>query len=167
MEEIFDVVDEHDQVIGQAPRSIVHRDRLLHRATHVLVFNSAGHVLMQLRSATKDEYPLCYTSSASGHVGAGETYDATAVRELQEELGIAGKPEFLTILPASAETAFEFTAVYRIESDHPPKPDPAEIEAIEWTSWSDLTRRLQDERERFSPPFRAIIEWYTRHRLAK
>ena len=41
-EEIFDVVNERDEVIGRAPRSEVHARGLLHRATHVLVFNSRG-----------------------------------------------------------------------------------------------------------------------------
>ena len=41
-EEIFDVVNERDEVIGQQPRGEVHRLGLMHRAVHVLVFNAAG-----------------------------------------------------------------------------------------------------------------------------
>ena len=80
-EEIFDIVDDQDRVIGQMPRSEVHRQKLLHRAVSIFVFDSRGRLLLQQRSATKDEYPLRYTSSASGHVSAGETYDETAPRE--------------------------------------------------------------------------------------
>ena len=43
-EEIFDVVNERDEVIGHEPRSEVHRLGLMHRAVHVLVFNAAGQV---------------------------------------------------------------------------------------------------------------------------
>lgn len=85
MEEIFDVCDEHDRVIGQAPRSVVHAQGLLHRAVHVFVFNSAGELLLQMRSRHKDEAPLQFTSSASGHLGAGETYEAAAPRELDRK----------------------------------------------------------------------------------
>ena len=162
MDEIFDIVDEQDRVAGQAPCHIVHRDRLLHRAVHILVFDLENRVLVQLRSESKDEYPLCYTSSASGHVAAGETYDVTAVRELQEELGITSNVEFLTKLPASNRTANEFTAVYRMTTDQPLTPDPDEIAAIEWLTWHELLNRLRSEPERFSPPFREIIAWYTR-----
>ena len=49
-EEIFDVVNERDEVIGQQPRSEVHRLGLMHRAVHVLVFNAAGQVFLQKRS---------------------------------------------------------------------------------------------------------------------
>ena len=41
-EEIFDVVNERDEVVGQQPRSEVHRLGLMHRSVHVLVFNAAG-----------------------------------------------------------------------------------------------------------------------------
>ena len=48
-EEIFDVVNERDEVVGQAARSEVHRRKLKHRAVHVLVFNSRGEVFLQKR----------------------------------------------------------------------------------------------------------------------
>jgi isopentenyldiphosphate isomerase len=44
-EEIFDVVNERDEVVGQAPRSEVHAKKLLHRAVHVLVFNARGQLV--------------------------------------------------------------------------------------------------------------------------
>ena len=62
-DELFDVVDADDQVIGQATRSEVHARGLMHRAAHVFVFNSSGELLLQQRSATKDAHPLCWTLS--------------------------------------------------------------------------------------------------------
>src|SRR6187200_1312345 len=94
-EEIFDVCDEQDPVIGTAPRSRVHAEWLLHRAVHVFVFNSRGQLLLQRRSATRDESPLKLTSAASGHLGTGESYETAAVREMQEEIGLSGPLEFL------------------------------------------------------------------------
>ncbi len=160
MEELFDIVDEQDQIVGQALRSVVHRDKLRHRAVHILVFDLQDRLLMQLRSASKDEFPLCYTSSASGHLGAGETYAAAAVRELAEELGIVDAPEFLTKLPASEETSHEFTAVYRLVTDQVPKPHPEEIEALEWSTLAGAQHQMRRESERFSPAFRTILNWY-------
>jgi len=52
-EEIFDVVDANDQVIGQQPRSEVHRLGLRHRAIHLLVFNAKGELFLQKRSMKK------------------------------------------------------------------------------------------------------------------
>jgi isopentenyldiphosphate isomerase len=90
MPELFDVVDDQDRVLRQETRAEVHRQRLLHRAVHVLVFNPAGEVYLQRRSAAKDTYPLRWTTSCSGHVDAGEDYNTAVVRELAEELGLSG-----------------------------------------------------------------------------
>ena len=88
-EEIFDVVDERDEVVGRNTRNEVHRLGLQHRAVHVLVFNSRGEIFLQKRSMQKDRQPGLWDSSASGHLNCGEDYDACAVRELGEELGPA------------------------------------------------------------------------------
>src|SRR5690349_2794495 len=105
-EEVFDVVNERDEVIGQAPRSEVHRRKLNHRAIHVLVFNSRGHLFLQKRSMIKDCFPGAWDSSASGHLDRGEAYDACAVREVREELGIQlpRTPQRLFKVDACAET---------------------------------------------------------------
>ena len=87
-EEMFDVVDQDDKVLFQSPRSVVHANHWLHRAVHIFVFNSKGELLIHRRSATKDEAPLKCTSSASGHLAAGEDYATAAMRELEEELGL-------------------------------------------------------------------------------
>src|SRR5689334_6281393 len=87
-EEYFDVVDASDKVIGREKRSEVHRRKLHHRAVHVLVLDPAGRVFLQKRSATKDTFPGAWDSSSSGHLSSGEDYDACAIRELEEEIGL-------------------------------------------------------------------------------
>lgn len=162
-EEIFDVVDEHDQVIGQAPRSVVHAQRLWHRAASVFVFNSSGQLLLQFRSATKDEYPSCYTSSASGHLSAGEDYALSAEREMWEEIGLSAPLEFLAKFPAGPETANEFTALFRTQTDETPVGDPGEVAALEWMDLPSIRRLIEVNPERFTPPFRTLFDWYCRN----
>ncbi|MGH7972763.1 MAG: NUDIX hydrolase, partial [Limisphaerales bacterium] len=87
-EEIFDVVDDKDQVVGKRTRDEVHRLGLMHRAVHVLVFNAHGQVFLQKRSMKKDRQPGLWDSSTSGHLDSGETYDHCAIRELGEEIGL-------------------------------------------------------------------------------
>jgi len=91
-EEIVTLVDINDQVIGQAPRSKVRKQALIHRVTYILVFNEAGQLLLQKRTAVKDLYPDYYDAAAGGVLSAGETYEASAERELKEELGINDTP---------------------------------------------------------------------------
>ena len=159
-EEIFDVVDEQDRVVRQAPRSEVHARGLLHRAVHVFVLNSAGELLVQMRSANKDEFPLCWTSSASGHLGAGETYEAAAPRELEEEVGLRASLEFVEKFPASRELANEHTVLYRATSDEQPRFDPWEIERLAFHRPDELMEMLERAPEKFSPPFAFLLKWF-------
>lgn len=162
-DELFDVVDAGDRVLRQEPRSIVHAEGLLHRAVHVFVFNSRGELLVQRRSASKDEFPLTYTSSASGHVGAGETYDECAPRELKEEIGLESPLEFVVKLSASPSTANEHTALFRTVTDAIPTPDEAEVASLTYFRLDELHALLQIDPAAFSPPFRTLLEWYHLH----
>ncbi|HEX6985974.1 MAG TPA: NUDIX domain-containing protein [Planctomycetaceae bacterium] len=163
-EELFDVTDAADNVVGVLPRSEVHARKLLHRAVSIFVLNGRGELLVHQRSATKDEFPLLYTSSASGHVASGETYDETAPRELREELGLTAPLRFLAKFPASPETANEHTALYEAVTDEPPVPDPAEIAGLVWWDIDDLAARVARRPEEFTPPFRVLFTWYYENR---
>ncbi|HVJ67129.1 MAG TPA: NUDIX domain-containing protein [Caulifigura sp.] len=162
-EEIFDVCDDQDRVIGTAPRSKVHAEGLLHRAVHIFVFNSKGELLLQRRSALKDQSPLKLTSSASGHLGAGESYESAAIREMQEEIGLTGELEFLQRFPATFETAFEHTVLYRLVTDQAPVPDQAEILRMETVTLDEVKQRLADDPDDFSSPLRVLLHWYLKN----
>ncbi len=79
----------------------VHRDGDLHRSAHVWVVRHNGKdgwsMLLQRRSPNKDSFPGCWDTSCSGHVVESETYESTALRELEEKLGIvpSNPPIFL------------------------------------------------------------------------
>ena len=45
--EIFDIVNDNDEVIGSASRDEVHKRGLKHRSVHLLIFNKQGSVLLQ------------------------------------------------------------------------------------------------------------------------
>jgi isopentenyldiphosphate isomerase len=150
--EIFDVVNERDEVIGRAPRDEVHRQGLMHRATHVLVFNSRGQVFLQKRSLKKDRQPGLWDSSASGHVNCGEDYDACAVRELREEIGLElnAPLERLFKLAASPETDQEHLWAYRCEAEGPFELNAEEIERGEWFAPEEVTRGIAERPEEFA-----------------
>jgi isopentenyldiphosphate isomerase len=151
-EEILDIVNERDEVIGRRRRAEVHRLGLKHRAVHVLVFNAAGEVFLQKRSMQKDSCPGLWDSSASGHLDAGEDYDACAVRELWEELGlrIAAPPERLFKIDACAGTGWEFVWVYQCRADGPFTLHPEEIETGAWVTPERLTNWIHEEPGRFA-----------------
>ncbi len=157
-EEIFDVVNERDEVIGQQVRREVHRLGLKHRAVHVLVFNARDEIFLQKRSLKKDRQPGLWDSSASGHLDQGETYDACAGRELREELGLqpVRPPERLFKLAAGEETDQEFVWVYRCRSEGPFALHPEEIERGEWFTPQRLSQALAERPEDFAGALRLI-----------
>ncbi len=161
-EEMFDVVDQEDKVLFQSPRSVVHANHWLHRAVHIFVFNSRGELLIHRRSATKDEAPLKYTSSASGHLSAGEDYATAAVRELEEELGLKTTVEFLCIFPANGrETSFEHSGLYRATTDETPVFDPGEILSGEFHPLPEIAEMIAHDPDDFTHCFRSLFRWYT------
>jgi isopentenyl-diphosphate delta-isomerase type 1 len=157
-DEIFDVVNERDEVIGQAPRREVHRQGLRHRAVHVLVFNVKGELFLQKRSMKKDNHPGVWDSSSSGHVDTGETYDACSVRELWEEIGLrpAQAPARLFKIDACKDTGQEFVWVYRCSSEGPFELHPEEIDSGAWFSPSHITQWIAEKPFDFAPSFPLI-----------
>ena len=162
MEEIFDVVDGRDRVIGQKARSEVHRLGLKHRSVHVLIFNARGELFLQKRSAFKDTFPGAWDSSCSGHLQPGEAYDQGAIRELKEELGLTpDKPlERLFKVDACAETGQEFVWVYRGFAEGPFEMPPEEIEKGEWFALKRLERRLAERPGEFAAALPLIFALY-------
>jgi len=159
-EDIFDVVDEYDNVIDQKARSVVHAEGLKHRAVHVLVFNEENELFMQKRSMNKDTWPGAWDASCTGHVDAGETYKEAAFRELEEELGWqpSNELEFLFKLNPCEETGQEFIEVYRVIGSGPFRLNTEEIEIGEWMELPNLTQRVGFTPKRFSSAFRLVLE---------
>lgn len=151
-EEIFDVVNERDEVIGQAPRREVHRRKLNHRAVHVLVFNARGELFLQKRSMKKDCFPGAWDSSASGHLDRGETYDACALREVREELGVQlpTVPARLFKVEACADTGYEFVWVYQCRHDGPFTLHPEEIERGGWFALEAVSKWMRERPSEFA-----------------
>jgi 16S rRNA (adenine1518-N6/adenine1519-N6)-dimethyltransferase len=159
----FAVVDPNDCVIGAAPRAEVHANNLLHRAVHVLLFNAAGELFLQKRSAAKDRHPLVWDSSAAGHVDAGEDYDVAAIRELEEELGVTTELQRVVKLPASEQTGQEFIWLYRGRHDGPFRLAPSEIELGEFFPPELVDRWTAARPQEFAPGF---LECWRAYRAA-
>ena len=158
LDELFDVVDMQDRVTGQATRCEVHARELWHRAVHVFIVNGRGEVFLHQRSLTKDSFPGLWTSSCAGHVAAGDEYDETALRELEEELGWQPtvQPERLLKIDACKETGWEFVWVYRAVGDGPFMLNPAEIRKGGWHALASVDRWLEQRPAEFAASFRYL-----------
>ena len=98
--ELFDERNPDGTCTGRVKeRGVAHREGALHATVHTWIVRpnegSGYDVLLQKRSETKDSNPGCYDISSAGHVESGYDYPESAVRELEEELGIRACPEQL------------------------------------------------------------------------
>jgi isopentenyldiphosphate isomerase len=127
-DEILDVVDAEDHVVGQAPRGEVMAGRLRHRCVFILATDADGRIFVHRRTPQKIVFPSLYDVFVGGVVGTGESYDEAAKREAEEELGVTGiEPEHLfTFLYTSADHEW-FCAVYRATTPVTVSPQQEEV----------------------------------------
>ena len=89
MDELLDVLNSQGNLIGQtAMKSVVHRVGLYHQTVHIWFYTDDGQVLFQQRGKNKNIHPLLWDASVAGHIGAGESVETAAIREIEEEIGI-------------------------------------------------------------------------------
>jgi isopentenyl-diphosphate delta-isomerase len=155
-QELLEVVDRWNRLIGQASRGMIHRLGLRHRAVHIFVFDQAGRLYLQMRRWDKDQYPGHWDSSAAGHVSPGESYDAAAARELAEELGIQEKLEVLAEVTACPQTGWEHVVLFQCRTAKELTPNPAEIETGAFYTSKEIEQMLVNPDLPITPAFRLL-----------
>jgi len=89
MDELIDILDANGTLTGKSElKSHAHRMGLFHATVHVWFYTENGMVLLQQRGRNKDTHPLLWDVSVAGHVGAGEAIELSALREVEEEIGL-------------------------------------------------------------------------------
>jgi isopentenyl-diphosphate Delta-isomerase len=111
MDELLDVLDTDGNFTGETVmKSVAHKNGLFHPTVHVWVYTQSGHILIQQRGREKDTHPLYWDVSVAGHIGAGEDFETSAIREVLEEIG-------LEITKAELHKIGVFKSVHRHNED--------------------------------------------------
>jgi len=164
-EEFVDIVNEENEVIGQAKRGEAHQKGLIHRALSVLIIHSTGRLLLQQRSKHTKVHPLSWDLSTSEHLLAGETYEDGGRRSVQEELGveIIVSPVSKTSLQKrkyefKEKTIYDNEIVMMLAGTHdgPFKIDPVEVNTVNFFTVDEIEKMITDGVQ-FTPWF--LDEW--------
>lgn len=144
-DELLDLVDDNDNVIGTQWRSHVHANNLHHfRVINAFVVNDEGKLWIPRRAPNKRLFPNGLDMSVGGHVEAGEGYEPTFRRETQEELGIdidtVPWKDLGTLTPHQGANAFMH--VYEIRLNEVPNYNPDDFTEYFWLTPRELIERI-------------------------
>lgn len=161
--DILILVDEHDNEIGSREKVSCHLgDGVLHRAFSVFLFNPAGELLIQQRSANKMLWGGYWANSCCSHPRLGEDTLGAAHRRLQEELGVSCELRYLYKFVYQARfgdigSEYENCWVFAGHFDGNLNINEDEIADTRFISPADLTREIEADGERFTPWLK--LEW--------
>jgi isopentenyl-diphosphate delta-isomerase type 1 len=162
-DELLDIVDDTDQVMGQEWRAVVHQRGLQHRGIHIFLVTPEGKLLVQQRGRQRDNSPLALDCSVSEHVKAGEAYRKAALRGLAEEMGIqaANIHVLIKFKMDYGPNDKEICQLYEGRVD-PSRVhfDPVEVERIAFYSLNELDELVRIGQVAFSGWFVQLLRWY-------
>jgi len=162
--ELLTEVNKNNEVIGSITRGIAHKSPdKIYRTVFVVAKDKSNKILLQKRSSTKDLYPDCWDLSVGGHVNFGKSYQETAVKELEEELGIVAFAkelkfigEVLVKLPVSNEFFHVFEYKLKPEDDIKFKND--EVSKTTWMSMNQIKESMQEQKLKWYPRPVQVVE---------
>lgn len=144
-EEMLDVVNEQDEVVGTATRRDVHDKFLIHRGIEVWLYDDKNRLLLQQRSAKKRQNPLNWTRSVGGHVTAGMHPDDAATKELEEELGFVVPLTFVRKQFSKTKRSMRFRYVYVGKyQGQEIKINPDEVEQVKFVTKEEFEDMLAE-----------------------
>lgn len=149
------LVDEADRVVSPAAKLQGHRDGLLHRAFSVFIFNTDGACLIQKRSASKYHSAGKWANSCCGHPRPGEPTGKAARRRLEEETGLnvplifGFKSRYIARLD-NHMIENEIPHLFFGRSSGVARPDPSEIEELDWVDLEELEEDVRRQPSRYA-----------------
>jgi isopentenyldiphosphate isomerase len=148
--ELVVVVDNNDKVLKTVDRASAAKSDII-RVTGVFITNEKNEIMLQLRSAKRDSYPLHWDCSAGGHTDPGEDYVACAHRELYEETGIKTKLVFLGKHYIELDDKRKhFISFFKGKYDGEFKINPKEVSKLNFFSNEQISKMIHNK-EKFHP----------------
>ncbi|PIR87031.1 MAG: hypothetical protein COU11_02260 [Candidatus Harrisonbacteria bacterium CG10_big_fil_rev_8_21_14_0_10_49_15] len=159
MENLLDIVNEQDEVIGRATAQEIHAKLLHHRVAAVFVF-CGDKLLVQQRARVKDGL---LDHSVGGHVDAGEFYEKAAAREMQEEIGLEVSLQFVGRVPG-ADRRNHVLSLFEVEIDNVQfeslEIDMREMEELIPMTLEEVSQKMNENPAAFTDGFLSTFNFY-------
>ena len=170
-EEIVDIINEQDQVIGSVPKSHAHKEGLLHRTVIAEIIGSDGKWTLVQQSADRQDAGQ-YVSPVGGHVQAGEKIEDALKREAFEEFGLTedlsfkliGKKVFNREVKGRKEN--HLFILFEIYTDTPPKLNEEAVATKKFTQ-EELAEELKNNPKQFGDAFHFVVASFYPHLVIK
>lgn len=166
--ELLDIVDENNKPLGIIKeRALVHKDGDYHNTVHIYVLNDKDEFLVHFRAPFKDLYPSCWDTRFGGHVLAEDTIKNTAVKELEEEIGI--KVEYKDLIKGitykydgNGTTNREFNNVYyyKFREKDVVKFNDNEVVEVKWMLFEEILKSVKNNPEKWATRVSTVQKIY-------
>jgi len=172
MEEILILVDENDNEIGRETRQKCHIGKgKLHRALAVFLFSKGKMLLIQRRSRNKQLWPGYWDCTAATHVYPNETYESSAQRALEHELGLSAPVEKLLAFTYFASfnnhAENEYCTLLVGEYEGKVTPNPQEVSDFNHAGLLELREKMTKETQTYTPWFKIALGKFLKHSHSK
>ena len=159
-DEILDIVNRDDKVIGKDTRYEVHRKHEIHRGIHVFISNRNNDLLIQKRSKLKKDRSGYYDASVGAQVLSGESYEQAALRETEEELGIKDVVlEKVCKYESFSTRQREIRTLFLTHHEGPFKIDKREVEFVRFYCINRIKEMIA-EGKNFTKGFKISLEHF-------
>ena len=145
------IVNEQDEIVCYKEREEATREDI-RRITSLFLFNEKGETLLARRHPNKLISPNRWGPAVEGTVDEGYDYDATIVKEMEEELGLKTiQPIFISKEFYATLEAKRFCSYYYAVVSENIKftLQESKVSEVRWISISDLKRWFLEKPEEF------------------
>lgn len=161
MQNLYQIVDDQDNVIGAKPRNEIDFKNDYFRTSGLWLTNSQGQIFVTQRQLTKDKDPGKWGPASSGTLEVGETYESNAYKEAAEEIGLTG-----VTFTQGPKMKFEnprksFCRWFIATCDWPQEQfnlQPTEVEQVTWIDKEEFIEDVRSNPNKYLPTMPLIIQ---------
>jgi isopentenyldiphosphate isomerase len=146
-DKLLDLVNKNDEVIGTVNRKDYKQmlaDNIGYiRASDLFIMNSKCKLYIPIRTANKTIAPNGFDYSVGGHVGAGDDYMQTIIREAQEELNLDINEQQIELIGKDVSDDIKYIrSIYLLRSDDTPTFNPNDFVSGGWLTPDEIISKI-------------------------